>query len=88
MSETDTIAQAAPDAPAAGDTPTTAEAALAAQRTETKAEPAKAESQTAGEDDAGDDEGQGKKPSRSQRLQRKVQLLTSELEGFRRAGLN
>lgn len=82
----DTTAQA-DTAPAAGETaPTAAEAALATQQTTTTAEPAKPAPQTAAADDAGDEDGDGtgKKPSRSQRLQRKVQLLAAENEELRR----
>lgn len=86
MSETDTSAPAAPSAPAAGETaPTAAEAALATQQQTTTAEPAKPAPQTADDGDDGDEgETTGKKPSRSQRLQRKVQLLTAELDARNR----
>lgn len=83
---TEAVAPAPPSAPAASETaPTAAEAALATQQT-TTAEPAKPVPQTTA--DEGDDgeggETTGKKASRSQRLQRKVQLLTAELDSVRR----
>jgi hypothetical protein len=84
MVENQSFASAAPSAPAAGESSTPADpfAETQAQWAEPPDEPSQHDA--APGEDGGEDEERGKRPSRSQRLQRKAQLLAAENEQLRR----